>query len=268
MSRPAAVDLAAAGVTLAIEGSRATVTIDRQDHDAGWARAASTAGALADIGRCLSGNIRLVLLRIIGGLPCSDRGRVDAAAADGLERPGTTGLGTAGMTGMTGVGMDGMGSRPPAQCWLSRPDLFSVAVVSGYAVDALHLALACDLRVFCEDAYLAMTGIHQGLVPALGVSRTLVDLIGYSRALDLCVTGRVLSGRQAYELGLAERLVAPGDRDDTVEDLVTGLLAAPRGLAVEIKALLLHSRERTRKDQLRAERDAWLRTAREAAPPG
>ncbi|WP_239334201.1 enoyl-CoA hydratase-related protein [Frankia sp. CiP3] len=260
MSRPAAVDLAAAGVTLAIDGSRATVTIDRQDHDAGWARAASTAGALADIGRCLAGNIRLVLLRIIGGLPCPDHGRVDSAAADGVERPG--------MAGMAGVGVAGVGSRPAAQCWLSRPDLFSVAVVSGYAVDALHLALACDLRVFCEDAYLAMTGIHQGLVPALGVSHTLVDLIGYSRALDLCVTGRMLSGRQAYELGLAERLAAPGDRDDTVEELVTGLLAAPRGLAVEIKALLLHSRERTRTDQLRAERDAWLRTAREAASAG
>jgi enoyl-CoA hydratase/carnithine racemase len=110
-----------------------------------------------------------------------------------------------------------------------------------------------------------MTGVQHGLVPALGVSRTLVDLVGYSRALDLCVTGRVVTAAQAHAWGLADRVAAPAALEDAVEKLATALLAAPRGPAVEVKALLLHSRERSRPDQLRAERDAQLRISREAA---
>ncbi len=150
--------------------------------------------------------------------------------------------------------------------WLSRPDLFSVAVVSGYAVDALHLALACDLRIACDDAYLSFGGLRHGGVPALGVSRALVDLVGYSRALDLCVTGRMLSGAQAQAVGLVDRLAAPAELDRAVEELAAALLAAPRETAVEVKALLLRGRELSVADQLRAERDAQVRCS--SAPAG
>ncbi|WP_322749204.1 MULTISPECIES: enoyl-CoA hydratase/isomerase family protein [unclassified Frankia] len=278
MLQPAAADLAAAGLTLTIEGSRATVTVDRQDRGAACARAVPAVGVLADIGRCLPGSIRLVLLRIIGGLPPFDHVRVDPTAAGGRDRPGMAGdcPGMAGDCPASPASPGFVGDRQCALDWLSRPDLFSIAVVSGWAVGALRLALACDLRVFCADAYLAMDGIRHGRVPALGVSDTLVDLVGYGRALDLCVTGRAVSGTQAYMLGLADRVAAPVDLADAVEDLAAALLAPPRGLAVEVKALLLHSRERSRPDQrraerdaqLRAERDAQLRTSAEAVPPG
>ncbi len=281
MLQPAVADLAAAGLTLTIEDSRAIITVDRRDRGVACARAVSAVGALAEIGRYLPGSIRLVLLRIIGGLPPFDHVRVDPTAACGRERPGMGGMcpeddmgsvGPVGLEGSVGLegtdGADDVGDRRSTLDWLSRPDLFSIAVVSGWAVDALHLALACDLRVFCADAYLAMDGIRHGRIPALGVSDTLVDLVGYGRALDLCVTGRVVSGTQAYGWGLADRVAAPVDLPDAVEDLAAALLAPPRGLAVEVKALLLHRRERSRPDQVRAERDAQLRTSAEAVPPG
>ncbi len=256
---PAAADLAAAGLALTIDGPRATIAVDRQDHVAvhvpAWS--ASLPTALADIGRSLPGSIRLVILRIIGGPPPSGCGRSGAAEDQSAEDQRSEDRPVRGDPSHHNAGT--AAEWQSALGWLSRHDLFSVAVVSGYAVDALRLAIACDLRVVCDDACLSLTGIHHGRIPALGVSRTLVDLVGYGRALDLCVTGRGLSGAQAQAAGLADRLATPADLDRTVEDLAAALLAAPRESAIEAKALLLHSRERSGPDQLRAERDAQLR---------
>ncbi|SBW22423.1 enoyl-CoA hydratase/isomerase family protein [Protofrankia symbiont of Coriaria ruscifolia] len=256
---PAAADPAAAGLALAIDGPRATIAVDRQDHVAVRAPAlsASLRTALAGIGRSLPGSIRLVVLRIIGGSPPSGHGRSGPAEEQPAEGQWSDDQKVEEQPAHHNAGA--VAEWQAALGWLSRHDLFSVAVVSGYAVDALRLAIACDLRVVCDDAYLSLPGIHHGRIPALGVSRALVDLVGYGRALDLCVTGRGLSGAQAQAVGLADRLAAPADLDRAVEELVAALLAAPRETAVEVKALLLHSRERSRPDQLRAERDAQLR---------
>ncbi|WP_165001410.1 MULTISPECIES: enoyl-CoA hydratase/isomerase family protein [Protofrankia] len=260
---------------------------------------AALPAVLAGIGRSLPGSVRLVILRITGVSSPPTGGRRVAAGErltgdqpiDGrplAERPADGGLagrqsdgGTAARWPAAGdvafqapheashEALHDMGTAAGWQSalgWLSRPDLFSVAVVSGYAVDALHLALACDLRVVRDDAYLSFGDVRHGRIPALGVSRALVDLVGYSRALDLCVTGRVLSGAQAQAVGLVDRLVAPAELDRVVEELAAALLAAPRETAVEVKALLLRSRELSVADQLRAERDAQARCS--SAPAG
>ncbi len=253
MSVPAAADLAAAGLVLTIDGPRVTIAVDRQDRViAGVTAGASVlSAAFADIGRSLPGNVRLVVLRVVGGPPPSGHPRVDPGVHDGLD----------------GADEDLLTEWQAAFGWLSRPDLFSIAVVSGYAVDGLHLALACDLRVLCDDAYLTLTGIHRGRIPAFGVSHALVDLVGYGRALDLCVTGRGVRAPEAVAFGLADRVAAPADLGQAVEDLAAALLAAPREPAIEVKALLLRSRERSRPDQQRAERDAQLRCSWETEPP-
>ena len=52
-----------------------------------------------------------------------------------------------------------------------------------------QLALACDLRVVADDARFAMRETSLGLVPDLGGTQPLVEAVGYSRALEICVTG-------------------------------------------------------------------------------
>ncbi|WP_232794366.1 MULTISPECIES: enoyl-CoA hydratase/isomerase family protein [Pseudofrankia] len=203
------------------------------------------AAALAAVGRALPGDIRVVVLRgdIWSALSTPDRAALDGAdlTTDAVER--RVAEWQAGFT------------------WLSaRADLVSVAVVAGPASGAgLQLALSCDLRVLTEDAVLSLPEASLGLVPGLGVSATLVALVGYPTALDLCLTGRGLTAAEARAVGVAQRVVPRASLDAAVDDLVAALLAAPRAAAAETKALLRAAAGRGRDTGSVAERAALAR---------
>jgi enoyl-CoA hydratase/carnithine racemase len=144
--------------------------------------------------------------------------------------------------------------------WLRDPRFVSIAAVHGHAVGAgFQLALACDVRVVTPQAQFAMREPSLGLVPDLGGTQPLVDLVGYARALEICATTRWVHADEAVQLGLAN-LVVPADQlDATVEDLTAALLAPPVEAVRETKALLLGASRRSYDDQLRAEREAQAR---------
>jgi enoyl-CoA hydratase/carnithine racemase len=144
--------------------------------------------------------------------------------------------------------------------WWRRPDVVSIAAVHGHAVGAgFQLALGCDIRIVTPDAQFAMREPTLGLVPDLGGTARLVELVGYPRALEICATGRWVSADEARELRLAEAVVGADDLDGTVADLVAAILAAPRDAVVETKALLIGAGNRTYDEQLAAERQAQAR---------
>jgi enoyl-CoA hydratase/carnithine racemase len=144
--------------------------------------------------------------------------------------------------------------------WLRRPDLVTIAAVQGHAVGAgFQLALACDLRLLADDAQLRMAEVGLGLVPDLGGTAPLVATVGYSRALEICVTGRSVSAAEAERIGLANLVVPAADLDAATGDLVAAVLAAPRGAVTEIKALLAGAGTRDRDGQEAAERAAQRR---------
>jgi enoyl-CoA hydratase/carnithine racemase len=144
--------------------------------------------------------------------------------------------------------------------WLRRPDLISVAAVQGHAIGAgCQLALACDLRVLADDVQLALPEPTLGLVPDLGGTAPLLDAVGYSRALEICLTGRRVGADEAYRLGLATLVVPRAELAAATDDLVAALLAVPRDAAVETKALLLGAGGRSRAEQEAAERAAQAR---------
>ncbi len=150
--------------------------------------------------------------------------------------------------------------------WLHRPELVSIAAVQGHAVGAgLQLALACDLRVAADDVELRMAETSLGLVPDLGGTGTLTELVGYSRALELCVTGRSVTAVEAARIGLVNVVVPHDELDRAVRDLVGTLLAPPRDAVTETKALLLGAARREPAEQLLAERRAQARRLRHLA---
>jgi enoyl-CoA hydratase/carnithine racemase len=103
-----------------------------------------------------------------------------------------------------------------------------VAAVQGYAIGAgAQLALACDLRVLADDAQLRLPEATLGLVPDLTGTSTLMELVGYSRAMEICLTGRAVKAPEAQALGLANLVVPAAELDGTVADLVAALLAPP-----------------------------------------
>jgi enoyl-CoA hydratase len=102
----------------------------------------------------------------------------------------------------------GDGPMGPTRLMLGKP---VIAAVEGHAVaGGLELALWCDLRVAARDATFGVYCRRFGVpLMDLGTIR-LPRLIGQSRAMDMILTGRGVSGEEAERIGLANRLVKPG----------------------------------------------------------
>jgi enoyl-CoA hydratase/carnithine racemase len=251
-----------AGARLELDGPVATVTLCRPDvlnaqTPAMW-------DALRGFGRALPGDVRVVVVR--------GEGRAFSAGID-LSLVNGTGDGRGSLAELTRMPADAAADRIATYqegfTWLSRPDLISVAVVRGHAIGAgFQLALACDLRVLADDAKLTMAEVSLGLVPDLTGTKRLLDLVGYSRALEICATGRRIDAAEASRLGLATVVVPGAELDATAADLVAALLAGPRDAVVEIKALLAGAAGRTPAEHLRAEREAQVRRLRDLAGVG
>jgi enoyl-CoA hydratase/carnithine racemase len=153
--------------------------------------------------------------------------------------------------------------------WLRRPDLISIAAVQGHAIGAgFQLALACDFRVASDDAVFTMAEVSLGLVPDLTGTKRLVELVGYARALEICVTGRRVPAAEAERIGLANIVVGRAELDGAVADLTAAVLAANRDAVVEIKALLAAAAGRGFAEQEAAERAAQVRRLRDLAGIG
>ncbi|MDP2376696.1 crotonase/enoyl-CoA hydratase family protein [Reyranella sp.] len=102
----------------------------------------------------------------------------------------------------------GPGPMGPTRHLLSKP---VIAAVEGYAVaGGLELALWCDMRVASESARFGVFCRRWGVPLIDGGTVRLPRLIGHSRALDMILTGREVGAREAFEWGLANRLVPQG----------------------------------------------------------
>ena len=121
---------------------------------------------------------------------------------------------------------EGDGPMGPTRMLLAKP---VIAAVEGHAVaGGLELALWCDLRVAAEDSVFGVYCRRFGVpLVDLGTVR-LPRLIGHSRALDLILTGRGVGGREALEMGLANRLTAPGRALEGALELAGQLCAFPQ----------------------------------------
>lgn len=102
----------------------------------------------------------------------------------------------------------GEGPMGPTRLTLSKP---VIAAVEGYAVaGGLELALWCDLRVASESAKFGVFCRRWGVPLIDGGTVRLPRLIGQSRALDMILTGREVGASEAFDWGLANRLVPEG----------------------------------------------------------
>jgi enoyl-CoA hydratase/carnithine racemase len=82
-----------------------------------------------------------------------------------------------------------------------------IAAVHGYAFGGgLQIALGADIRIVAPDAQLSVMEIKWGLIPDMSATQTLRHLLRLDVAKELTYTGRIVSGREAVELGLATRV--------------------------------------------------------------
>jgi enoyl-CoA hydratase/carnithine racemase len=247
---------AVAGLRWEQTGPVATITLCRPESLN--TQTPSTWLALRDAGRELPGDVRVVVVR---GEGRAFSAGLDLDAAQALL-PELAALEPVHAQARIAGYQEGFS-------WLRRPDLVSVAAVQGHAIGAgFQLALACDLRILADDAQLSMAEIRLGLVPDLTGTRRLVELVGYSRALEICTTGRRIAAAEADRLGLATLVVERAELDQAVQDLTAAILAGPRDAVVEIKALLSGALSRTPAEQEAREREAQVRRIRDLAGAG
>lgn len=253
-------ELAAAGLRYDADGAVATITLDRPE-----VRNAQTPAmwrALALIGEQIPDDVRVVVVRGAGpsfsaGL---DRRMLEARGGAGEET----------VASLLALDDEGMASTIETYqrgfTFLRDPRFVSVAAVQGHAIGAgFQLALACDLRVATDDAQFSMKESTLGLVPDLTGTKPLVEIVGYPRALEICVTARTVSAAEAVEIGLVTAAVPASELDAAVADLTAALTAPMVGAVRETKALLLGASGRSLTDQRRLEREAQVRRFRELA---
>jgi enoyl-CoA hydratase/carnithine racemase len=241
------------------DGAVLTVTLDRPDQLN--AQTPATWAALAEVGRSLADDVRVVVVR--------GEGR---AFSSGLDRslfstdPDTPG-GLGDLARMPeDLAQERIRGYQGAFRWLRSPGIVSIAAVHGHAIGAgAQLALACDMRVFTQDAQLRLPEATLGLVPDLTGTSSLVELIGYSRALELCLTGRAMGAAEARGVGLANLVVPGAQLDATIEDLVAALTAAPAGASRATAELIRSAVHNTHEEQDLAERTAQVARLRELA---
>lgn len=248
----------AGGLRLEVDGAVATLTLDRPERRN--AQSPTMWRALAEVGRSLDDDVRVVVVR--GEGPSFSAG-LDLRMIEPGGVPGEGSLAELASTDDAEIERF-VARAQEAFTWLGSPGVVSVAAVHGHAIGAgFQLALACDLRVFADDVRLAMKEPSLGLVPDLGGTKALVEAVGVSRAIEICLTGRVIDASEAARLGLGELTVASQELSGAVDDLVAALLATPRGAAAATKALLRGASQRSRAEQLRAERQAQVGRLRE-----
>ena len=246
-----------AGFTATVAGAVATISLCRPDQLN--AQTPHTWTGLSRVAAQLPGTVRVVVLRGIG-----------RAFSAGLDRAMFTAEGVPGAPGILSLAG---GDRQAAAAqiaawqsafdWTSRPGLVSIAAVQGHAIGAgFQLALGADIRILAADAVFTMPEAVLGIVPDLGGTKRLVELVGYSRAAEICLTGRRVGADEALRIGLASAVVALADLDAAVERTVAALLAVNRDAAAETKALLLGAAARSQAEQEGAEREAQYRRLR------
>jgi len=121
---------------------------------------------------------------------------------------------------------DGDGPMGPTRMWLTKP---VIAAVAGYAVaGGLELAIWCDLRVVEQEAIFGVFCRRWGVPLIDGGTIRLPHLIGQSNALDMILTGRPVNAQEALQMGLANRVVAPGKARAEAEALAGQIARFPQ----------------------------------------
>ena len=138
----------------------------------------------------------------------------------------------------------------------TSPKVF-LAAINGFALGGgLEIALSCDLRFAAEGDYkLGLPEVTLGLLPGNGGTQRLPRLVGRQRALDLMITGRIVSPAEAYELGLVDRLYPAAELAEKTMDYARRVAAGATVAVGRIKQAVIEGLDLPLDDALALERD-------------
>ena len=114
-----------------------------------------------------------------------------------------------------------------------------IAAVNGFALGGgCELAMACHLRIASENARFGLPEVKLGLIPGYGGTQRLTHLIGRGKAVEMMMTGEMITAQEALHLGLVNHLVTSGELMDKCRGVMKQIIdQAPMAIANIIRSV-------------------------------
>jgi len=130
-----------------------------------------------------------------------------------------------------------------------------VAAVSGVALGGgCELAMMCDVILAADNARFGQPEIKIGVIPGMGGGQRLTRLVGRTKAMDLCLTGRMMDATEALASGLVSRVVPTAELRQTALNVAAQISELPLPALIAIKESIRQAEETSLSDGIRFER--------------
>ncbi len=220
------------------DGHVATITLDREA-----ARNAYSMEMIASIERAFDAaeqddDVRCVIL--------TGAGKSFSAGGDVKAMLDKTGMFAGEPFALRSRYLDGIHRVPRRIARFEKP---LIAAVNGAAIGAgLDLACMADIRIATREAQFGSTFVKLGLVPGDGGAFFLSRVVGFPRALDMMLTGRILNAQEAEHIGLVHQVVDTSTLLQAARDKAA-LIAANAPLAVRMTKVAAYQAQHQTLDQ-------------------
>ena len=136
-----------------------------------------------------------------------------------------------------------------------------IAAVAGYALGGgCELAMMCDFIIAAENARFGQPEIQLGVTPGAGGTQRLTRFVGKSKAMEMCLTGRMMDADEAERSGLVSRVVAADRLVDEAVETAQKIAGMSRPIALMVKESVDRSYELSLSEGVRFERRLFQAT--------
>ncbi len=135
----------------------------------------------------------------------------------------------------------------------------TIAAVAGYALGGgCELAMMCDFILAADNARFGQPEVKIGTLPGMGGTQRLTRLVGKSKAMEMCLTGRLMDAEEAERAGLVSRIVPLNELQDEALE-VANRIAGFSAPAVQLNRMCINAALNTTLEQgIAIERQAFL----------
>ena len=134
-----------------------------------------------------------------------------------------------------------------------------IAAVAGYALGGgCELAMMCDFILAAETAKFGQPEIKLGIIPGAGGTQRLTRFVGKAKAMEMCLTGRMMDANEAERSGLVSRVVPADNLLDEAMKTATTIAALSRPSVLMAKEAVNRAYETTLAEGIKSERALFL----------